>query len=348
MHDPTGNLIKGYSIESIKNELIRLSIDSGVLCEHTAFIAVDAREEATEGEMKIRKVNVVPVAPPQLAQQQQRNPDRLYKSKARSPQQQSGSFAGGSGGGSAWGSGLGGRSAPLPPGAPRGSRQLSHRSKSSLVAQPAASEQLQKSAKKERARPNAAPLSFQSSSSSSRTRAKEDYNNDSSDDDDDEFEGSVVSAAPLAPPPAPAADLDFFGDEYEAPAPAPAPAPSSSAPLLQPPAQKSSPGVIQAMKDVLLIQSASGNWLLGEVAAASKKINLVQAKEALAKLPGVTTDALTETIWGTALAIAFLEIMCALEKTTWTLVVRKAKAWLAKQPKTVDWLPEATKFVNAL
>jgi hypothetical protein len=37
---------------------VRISLASGVLCKHTAFVAVEEREEATEGTMQVRKIPI--------------------------------------------------------------------------------------------------------------------------------------------------------------------------------------------------------------------------------------------------------------------------------------------------
>ncbi len=39
-------------------EAVRISLASGVLCKHTAFVAVEEREEATEGTMQVRKIPI--------------------------------------------------------------------------------------------------------------------------------------------------------------------------------------------------------------------------------------------------------------------------------------------------
>jgi hypothetical protein len=39
-------------------EAVRISLESGVLSKHTAFVAVEERDEATEGTMKVRKIPI--------------------------------------------------------------------------------------------------------------------------------------------------------------------------------------------------------------------------------------------------------------------------------------------------
>eukprot|EP01090_Pellita_catalonica_P012010 TRINITY_DN2515_c0_g1_i1.p1 TRINITY_DN2515_c0_g1~~TRINITY_DN2515_c0_g1_i1.p1 ORF type:complete len:443 (-),score=59.65 TRINITY_DN2515_c0_g1_i1:766-2094(-) len=55
LHDRAFNAIAGVPDSAVKDEMIRLSVKYSVLCKHTAFIAIEARDHATEGTMEIRK-----------------------------------------------------------------------------------------------------------------------------------------------------------------------------------------------------------------------------------------------------------------------------------------------------
>lgn len=54
-HDPKGNPVPGKNIDQ---EMLRLSLDYGVLSKRTAFVAIEEREQATEGTMQIRKIPI--------------------------------------------------------------------------------------------------------------------------------------------------------------------------------------------------------------------------------------------------------------------------------------------------
>ena len=45
MHNVDGSLMQGRNAEKVKTEMIRLSTSYGVLCPHTAFVAVEERDE---------------------------------------------------------------------------------------------------------------------------------------------------------------------------------------------------------------------------------------------------------------------------------------------------------------
>lgn len=53
IHTETGSVKPGKDVAA---EAVRISLDSGILCKHTAFVAVEERDEATEGTMKVRKI----------------------------------------------------------------------------------------------------------------------------------------------------------------------------------------------------------------------------------------------------------------------------------------------------
>ncbi len=100
MHDEkTHALLAKHKPDDLKAQLIALSTASGVLSRHTAFVAVEKRTDATEGDMKLRKI-AIEKQQPQAQQQQQ--------------QQQAFAYAGGGGGGGARGGGRGGRGGLAP------------------------------------------------------------------------------------------------------------------------------------------------------------------------------------------------------------------------------------------
>lgn len=57
LHDDKGILIKASNNE-LKQKIIEISIRHQIMSKHTAFVAVEKREEATEGEMKLRKMEI--------------------------------------------------------------------------------------------------------------------------------------------------------------------------------------------------------------------------------------------------------------------------------------------------
>jgi hypothetical protein len=64
MHTLDRQLLPGKSAEQVKQECIRLSTRYGVLCKLTAFVAIEERDEATEGTMQVRKIGIdTPPAP---------------------------------------------------------------------------------------------------------------------------------------------------------------------------------------------------------------------------------------------------------------------------------------------
>lgn len=44
--------------KEVVGEAVRISLESGILSKHTAFVAVEERDEATEGTMKVRKITI--------------------------------------------------------------------------------------------------------------------------------------------------------------------------------------------------------------------------------------------------------------------------------------------------
>eukprot|EP01114_Cavostelium_apophysatum_P014046 TRINITY_DN3539_c0_g1_i1.p1 TRINITY_DN3539_c0_g1~~TRINITY_DN3539_c0_g1_i1.p1 ORF type:complete len:886 (+),score=216.32 TRINITY_DN3539_c0_g1_i1:162-2819(+) len=59
LHDNNGDLTEGKSPDDVKNEVVRLSTTYGILSTYTAFVAVERRKDATEGDMTLRPVNIV-------------------------------------------------------------------------------------------------------------------------------------------------------------------------------------------------------------------------------------------------------------------------------------------------
>jgi hypothetical protein len=53
VHDSEGRVKQGKDVVA---EMVKISLASGVLSKHTAFVAVEERDEATEGTMKVRKI----------------------------------------------------------------------------------------------------------------------------------------------------------------------------------------------------------------------------------------------------------------------------------------------------
>ncbi|ELR24559.1 von Willebrand factor type A domain containing protein [Acanthamoeba castellanii str. Neff] len=57
LHDAAGN-VKSGGQAGLVAEAVRISLASGVLCKHTAFVAVEEREDATESTMQVRKIPI--------------------------------------------------------------------------------------------------------------------------------------------------------------------------------------------------------------------------------------------------------------------------------------------------
>eukprot|EP01087_Luapelamoeba_hula_P007563 TRINITY_DN1849_c0_g1_i1.p1 TRINITY_DN1849_c0_g1~~TRINITY_DN1849_c0_g1_i1.p1 ORF type:complete len:911 (+),score=210.03 TRINITY_DN1849_c0_g1_i1:64-2733(+) len=56
MHDDKGKLTDDRSARDVQEAMVRLSTRYGVLCQHTAFVAVEERLDATEGTMVIHRI----------------------------------------------------------------------------------------------------------------------------------------------------------------------------------------------------------------------------------------------------------------------------------------------------
>jgi hypothetical protein len=59
LHDGTGAVVTGKTADDVKREVVRLSTTYGILTKYTALVAVEERDEATEGTMKLRKFGAV-------------------------------------------------------------------------------------------------------------------------------------------------------------------------------------------------------------------------------------------------------------------------------------------------
>eukprot|EP01090_Pellita_catalonica_P012425 TRINITY_DN2697_c0_g1_i1.p1 TRINITY_DN2697_c0_g1~~TRINITY_DN2697_c0_g1_i1.p1 ORF type:complete len:872 (-),score=214.61 TRINITY_DN2697_c0_g1_i1:89-2704(-) len=72
LHDNAFNLVSGIPATAVKDEMVRLSKKYGVLCRHTAFIAVEERDVATEGTMQLRKGAAASITKGQTKEQAQK------------------------------------------------------------------------------------------------------------------------------------------------------------------------------------------------------------------------------------------------------------------------------------
>jgi hypothetical protein len=55
-HTPGGSFAAGWDDSKMKKEMIKISLETNVMCQHTSFVAVEEREGAAAGEMVLRKL----------------------------------------------------------------------------------------------------------------------------------------------------------------------------------------------------------------------------------------------------------------------------------------------------
>eukprot|EP01114_Cavostelium_apophysatum_P024203 TRINITY_DN940_c0_g1_i3.p1 TRINITY_DN940_c0_g1~~TRINITY_DN940_c0_g1_i3.p1 ORF type:complete len:876 (-),score=276.34 TRINITY_DN940_c0_g1_i3:53-2680(-) len=331
MHDAQGELIKGKTSSDVKNESVKVSTTYGVLSTYTAFVAVEKREDATEGEMKLRKIKVekavVEPQPPALSLSTQfyappppgaslhQNVHVLQNQRSAMPQSSSSaqkkSFSFGFFGGSG--------SAP----APQRDKEQMKKKKS-----------VSSSRKKERSDMAESPMAS-SMAPPARSSEKESIASPmlyADDDMEEEVQSAPVmerrsssSSSPLPPP---------------APKPAPAPSfapPPSSGPAAPRPAPTS-------MRDLIMNQKANGSWAVQAIGS----ISVDAIKNSYPKSVSTTNF----DLWMTAIVIAYLSTQFADQKVNWDLVVDKAKKWIKKEEKNLggnppDWEVEAKAFLSA-
>eukprot|EP01122_Echinamoeba_exundans_P011368 TRINITY_DN4497_c0_g2_i2.p1 TRINITY_DN4497_c0_g2~~TRINITY_DN4497_c0_g2_i2.p1 ORF type:complete len:779 (+),score=206.84 TRINITY_DN4497_c0_g2_i2:241-2577(+) len=355
-HTTGGSLLPGWSEPKIKQEMIKISLETNVMCQHTAFVAVEERDgSATTGEMVLRKVIQASAEQPKpMPQANYMDRNSLFSYDALGgpgggyygaaggappPQQQQGpplSMRGGGGGGypappgMAPGGGFGGPPSMMLGGAPASPRSAG----GPPGGYPA---------------PSGAPLARGPVSSSSSSFSGFTFAPPPA-------PGRSSSMAPPPPPPA-ASSVDMLLDMAP---PASASYELQSAPLSQklnaapfdlfsgfaaegaaPAKAKLSDSEVNKMKETILKQTAMGSWKLDDAAAALKvsaaDISSAFSSSASAYASGDKKDTAL-SVFATALLCVLFETKYAAEKVTWQLVVKKARTWINKQALTaVDW-----------
>lgn len=306
-HDPdTGNLLTGWTAEKLKEAMVALSIESGVLCKHTSFVAVEERTDPTTGNLTLREVLKTKTG--KLDMKNKHIGGLQFFSDGSASESD--------------GEGLddyGGDMVRNRGGSPRGSLSIHSTLAASLGGRRTLSE------------------------------ADEEEN-----DDDWEDERAAPPLAQQAPPKK--GGLNFnsskSGDRNtKAPKPgahaaaAGSARPGSVTPLAAPLAPpKTSDTVLAKMREVILKQTAEGSWTSAD--AVCLGISADAIKKALASASAADQSDLALLVLSTAVVCAYFEQKLSAEKTTWNLVVKKARAWIVKQNlASVKWADVAKQVV---
>jgi len=338
MHDDTSGLIPGLTKNDVDQAIIQMSTKYGVLSKLTAFVAVEEREEATEGSMQRRDVHA------QIAPQvtSSRSFGRSY------PMSSSSSFSSSMVGMMATSKSSRGEDKKERKRMVKKKSRKSDRSKSrSSLTNGAARPAQELLGKRFSSSPPAAPMALECSSSAARPppsrsssaarpplsprlsskaceeeKEKEcDLSRGESDEEEDSFD-----------------EMDGTTIEQESQQQSP-----------QPPQPQETPSVVM---NIIMKQKASGAWNLADVASTlpSMSTNKILETSSL----GIKITQELEDIWATAVVCAYLEIKWADFKINWELVVSKAQKYLARSAqkldaaKDVDWKDLAAKWVQAL
>lgn len=337
VHSAAGALANEWTPERVKQEMIKVSVETGVMCEHTAFVAVEERDDATTTEMVRRRV-----VQEQLPESRKGGVTPASNSWGRggarsggapaSPRSTLGSAMPGAPMRQASSSGDGGGGARLSQKNSTGSADKKKRSKET-VAKPSTSSSsstgLFSFLKKDTSATKSKKMEEEKSESVSRRREVASKSDSSSASDDEASEDREASATP----------------SWMAPAPAAAAAPAPSAP------PKVSDGEISRMRETILKQTAVGNWKLADAAMAVKSSD-ADISAHFASIAGEFASGDKKDtallVFASALVCAFFETALAAEKVTWQLVVKKARTWIAKQAlKGVDWEAAAKAFLTS-
>ncbi|KAF7257481.1 hypothetical protein EG68_07090 [Paragonimus skrjabini miyazakii] len=85
------------------------------------------------------------------------------------------------------------------------------------------------------------------------------------------------------------------------------------------------------------LQQIVGSWELNEELAKSLEIRLETLKSTLPKSwPSHASASVTNTVWATAVIIAYFELRLAEQKDEWELLIDKARRWLLDQALAFD------------
>jgi hypothetical protein len=361
-HTSAGALESGWSLDRVKKEMIKISLETGVMCEHTSFVAVEERENATEGAMVHRKVVQAPPADlPSGGPIPQRN-----SRKAAAPLSFGGAARGGGGGPGRGGAVSRDRSAapsssssaksgtwsaaPLSSKDKDGGAKTKKKSeKSSLSQDQRASSTVQKPSSgifsklfKSSAASSASPASPASPSKPSAAPSMRQSQKEEEEERAPMRRRLSSKAASVSDASSSDDEMEMEDDSDDVPAPIVAPAPV---------VVKTSEGDLTRMRETILKQTAMGNWKLDDAASALKAsaadITAHFDSVAAAFSSGDKRDAAL-SVFASALVCALFELKFAQEKVTWQLVVKKARSWITKQALTgVDWDAAAKSFLKA-
>ncbi|ELR11526.1 von Willebrand factor type A domain containing protein [Acanthamoeba castellanii str. Neff] len=368
-HNPKGEVVPG---KNVTQEAVRLSVEHGVMSKLTAFVAVEEREEITEGSMQLRKVPItfekmtdyIAKRNRQLAAQKCHEEQKRHRAlrdltdrPQPGPPQMRGSCApimassasslpmmsalsyDSSGSDDEYANGGGG--APAAPmarafGKSGGCGRGGGVSKDKVMLK-----------KNKKASSTAAPMRSRKSLVSSPPRGEGAPGGSGSFIADERCKEEAEAEA-------------YAGGEDEEEA-TEADAGSTST-LVQPQPQQTAPEeptlapAPALMRSIITRQKASGSWEASDVADLLQ----IPLDQLLAALPATAASASAPAavlvLWATAVASAYLLARFADQKVNWELVVRKAHKFVARQAKTVgggpaaviDWHQLAADFLASL
>jgi len=168
-------------------------------------------------------------------------------------------------------------------------------------------------------------------------------------ENDDSESNTFMDFTYSSPPPLPSMQQQ---QHYSPPPPPSGPQSSLYSPdLFSPsPIQSSSPSIVKPsdtglMKQLIMAQKANGSW-------SSLSIGSLTADTILKGLPkDIVVNDDSKALWITSIVIVYLSTQFKDLKTSWDMVVDKARKWIKKEEKKlntknpIDWEAEATKFL---
>lgn len=350
-HDDGGAFLPGWDFARLNKVQIDLSLETQVLCPLTAFVAVEERQDPTQGNAILRRV---------VEGSRGLKRGRARNGHGESDEEDDGatwSYSGSRGrggrGGRGGGGGFGGRGGRGSVNTGPSSGWRVGGSYGGADSQPAA----RGGSRGGRGGSSGATKKqkiYMDSMDWSRSRSS----SDSDEEKKKEAErGRPKKRARNAKGGNDAMDVDGDDDydrtEMDLNAPSASSSTSTLAPKLKPSEsadrRSAAPAAPTAsaddqnkMKAAIMKQKASGNWDLASAAAlvgATVSQLQTQLKKHSGKADFSDLD-LAETVFATALICRFFEQKLASERLTWNLVVKKARVWISKQKATLgthDW-----------
>jgi uncharacterized protein YegL len=313
-HDPvTGKLKADWDEEKVKQAMISLSLETGVMCKHTAFVAIEERTDPTQGNMLLREVLKTKTGTVTT----KNNRGGMYGVQLAPGDESDGS----------WGSDeddFGG------PSLVRASSATLRKSSSGSVPM------------------SAGGFGLSAVLQSSRMSLADLGSDDDEDWEDEEDEKqSKKGKAKLSQEKSHSMKPGSAPSKSGAAGALPPARPSSNAASG---AEKSTTALPEAtltkMREVILKQTAEGSWTIADAGSLINSVDNI--KKALSAIAGAPSSA-ADLVFATAVVCAYFEKKLAAEKKIWQLVVKKARGWIAKQNLTsVDWNAKAAEFVASL